>query len=97
ARQAIFADRRIDAASPHGRLLCDEVVPADGLDTAVRAAADELAHPAVINNRRVLHAHEEPEDVFRHYMALYAVEQCRRLTSSDLVENLERTWISRNR
>ena len=71
--------------------------PPTGCNTAVRAAAAELAHPAVINNRRVLHAHEEPEDVFRHYMALYAVEQCSRLTSSDLVENLERTWISRNR
>ncbi|GAA1529314.1 hypothetical protein GCM10009730_43250 [Streptomyces albidochromogenes] len=97
ARQAIFADRRIDAVSPEGRLLCDEAVPGDRLDAAVRAAAAELANPAVVNNRRVLHAHEEPEDVFRHYMAAYAVEQCRRLTSSDLVENLERTWISRNR
>ncbi|PCG87624.1 enoyl-CoA hydratase [Streptomyces sp. WZ.A104] len=97
ARQAIFADRRIDAASPEGRLLCDEAVPADRLDAAVEAAAAELANPAVVNNRRVLHAHEEPEDEFRHYMATYAVEQCRRLTSSDLVENLERTWISRNR
>ncbi|MEV1047010.1 enoyl-CoA hydratase/isomerase family protein [Streptomyces sp. NPDC049916] len=97
ARQAIFADRRIEAASPEGRLLCDETVPAGRLTEAVAAAAAELANPAVVSNRRVLHAHEEPEDEFRRYMATYAVEQCRRLTSDDLVENLERTWISRKR
>ncbi|MFF0223662.1 enoyl-CoA hydratase/isomerase family protein [Streptomyces sp. NPDC004629] len=97
ARQAVFADRRIDAATPEGRLLCDETVPGDRLDEAVRAAADELANPAVVNNRRILHQHEEPEDVFRRYMASYAVEQCKRLYSPDLVETLDRTWISRNR
>ncbi|WP_240136150.1 enoyl-CoA hydratase/isomerase family protein [Streptomyces sp. MUM 178J] len=97
ARQAIFADRRIDARSGEGRLLCDEAVPADRMDAAAAAAAAELADPAVVGNRRILHAHEEPEDVLRLYLADYAVEQCRRLHSPDLVENLERTWISRNR
>ncbi|MFF9347889.1 enoyl-CoA hydratase/isomerase family protein [Streptomyces sp. NPDC014734] len=97
ARQSIFADRRIDASSPEGRLLCDETVPAARMDAAVDAAAVALADPAVVANRRVLHAHEEPEDLLRHYLADYAVEQCRRLHSPDLVENLERTWISRNR
>ncbi|MFB7917445.1 enoyl-CoA hydratase/isomerase family protein [Streptomyces sp. NPDC056061] len=97
ARQSIFDDRRIDASSPEGRLLCDEAVPAARMDAAVDAAAAALADPAVVANRRVLHAHEEPEDLLRHYLADYAVEQCRRLHSPDLVENLERTWISRNR
>lgn len=97
SRQAIFAGRRIDAASPEGRLLCDEAVPEDRMDAAIAEAAAGLAAPAVINNRRVLHAHEETEDELRRYTARYAIEQCRRLHSADLVENLERTWISRNR
>ncbi|MBB1253073.1 enoyl-CoA hydratase/isomerase family protein [Streptomyces sp. OF3] len=97
SRQAIYADRRIDAASPEGRLLCDETVPHTGMASAIEAAADGLAAPAVINNRRVLHAHEEPEEELRRYLARYAVEQSRRLHSPDLVENLERTWISRSR
>lgn len=97
ARQAIFADRRIEAASPEGRLLCDEVVPEERMEEAVAAAAANLAAPAVINNRRVLHAHEESEDELRRYVAAYAIEQCRRLHSPDLVENLERIWMSRRR
>ncbi|MFF9472588.1 enoyl-CoA hydratase/isomerase family protein [Streptomyces roseolus] len=97
ARRSIFADRRVDAATPEGRLLCDETVPAARLDDAIAAAAAELANPAVVGNRRILHAHEEPEDTFRGYLASYAVEQCKRLYSSDLVDNLERTWIARNR
>ncbi|MFG2115844.1 enoyl-CoA hydratase/isomerase family protein [Streptomyces sp. NPDC048718] len=97
SRQMIFADRRIEADSPEGRLLCDEVVPEERMETAVAEAAATLAAPAVLGNRRVLHAHEEPEDELRRYMAAYAIEQSRRLHSPDLVENLERTWISRNR
>ncbi|MFF0433763.1 enoyl-CoA hydratase/isomerase family protein [Streptomyces sp. NPDC004327] len=97
ARHMIIADRRIEADSAEGRLLCDEIVPEEGMAEAITAAAGVLAAPAVINNRRVMHAHEEPEDELRRYMAAYAIEQSRRLHSPDLVENLERTWISRNR
>lgn len=95
SRQSIFGDRRVDAGSPDGRLLCDEVVPSDQLAGAVAGAAETLANPAVLNNRRIQHRYEEPEDVFREYIADYAVEQCRRLYSPDLVRNLERTWMTR--
>lgn len=97
SRQSIYADRRIDATSPEGRLLCDEVVAEEHLDQAAAAAAAELANPATINNRRLQHQFEEPEDVFCAYVASYAVEQVRRLYSRDLVANLERTWIARGR
>ncbi|WP_329218557.1 enoyl-CoA hydratase/isomerase family protein [Streptomyces sp. NBC_01485] len=97
SRQSILHNRRIDAASVEGALLVDEVVAQDRVEGAVSAVAEELANPAVIANRRMLNQHEEPEDVFRQYMAAYSLEQSRRLYSSDLVANLERTWISRNR
>ncbi|WP_229068486.1 enoyl-CoA hydratase/isomerase family protein [Actinoplanes sp. DH11] len=97
SRQMVFADRRIDAASPDGRLLCDGVFAEADLAAAIDAAAAELANPAVVNNRRIQHQFEEPEDVFRCYMAAYAVEQARRLYSADLAQALERTWMSRKR
>ncbi|MET9516826.1 hypothetical protein [Streptomyces sp. NPDC002994] len=54
-------------------------------DDLTRRAAGS-ATPAVVGDRSTRHAHAASEDPFR-----------RRPTGSDLVENLERTWISRNR
>ncbi|MEJ2872774.1 MULTISPECIES: enoyl-CoA hydratase/isomerase family protein [unclassified Saccharothrix] len=96
ARQMIFRDRRVDAGTPEGALLCDEVVDADRLPDAVASAAAALADPAVRANRRMLRRHEEPEAEFRRYLSWYALEQARLLHGPDLVANLERTWISRH-
>lgn len=82
---------------PEAALLCDEIVPADRMDQAVEAAASRLDNPAVPANRRMLRLAEEPVDVFRSYMAEYALEQTRRLYSADLVTNLESSWIARPR
>ncbi|MBB1244493.1 enoyl-CoA hydratase/isomerase family protein [Streptomyces durbertensis] len=95
ARDLILWGRRLRAGDPAAALVCDEAVPADRMDGAVRRAAEHLANPAVPANRRALGLAEEPFDLFRHYMAVYALEQSRRLYSADLVANLERTWISR--
>lgn len=97
ARRVIFWGHRLRADQPEAALLCDEVVPADAMDDAVLAAAQHLDNPAVGANRRMLTLGEEPFDVFRRYMAGYALEQSLRLYSPDLIANLERTWISRNR
>jgi thioesterase DpgC len=97
ARQLIFAGRRIDAADAQALLFCDEVVAADAIDERVGAVVAELANPAVVGNRLVLHLAEEPPPVFRQYMAHYSAEQSHRLYSPDLVENLERRWVHRAR
>ncbi|MFE9686819.1 enoyl-CoA hydratase/isomerase family protein [Streptomyces sp. NPDC006285] len=97
ARQLIFADRRIRAADPDGAALADEVVPTRDMDRAIETAAARLTNPAVVANRRMLRLAEEPEDTFRTYMAEYARHQSRRLYSTDLIANLERTWIGRSR
>lgn len=97
SRQLTFWDRRITTDDPESRLLCDEVVPPDRMEAAARAAVERLAVPAVVANRHMMHLGEEPEDAFRAYMAAYALEQSRRLYSADLIENLERTWVTRSR
>ncbi|MEU6153554.1 enoyl-CoA hydratase/isomerase family protein [Actinosynnema sp. NPDC047251] len=96
ARQMIFRDRRVDAGTPEAAALCDEVVDAGELAARTTAAADALADPAVLANRRMLRRFEEPEGRFREYMSWYALEQARLLHSPDLVANLERTWVGRH-
>lgn len=97
SRQMIFGDRRIEADSDTGRLLVDEVTPADLIPQTVERAAAALANPAVIANRRIMHEHREPAGLLRTYLSRYAVEQARRLFSADLISALENGWIGRRR
>ncbi|MEW1864617.1 enoyl-CoA hydratase/isomerase family protein [Streptomyces sp. NPDC088194] len=97
SRQMIFWGRRLRAGDPAASWLCDQVVPAGELDAAVERAAAHLDNPAVAANKRMLAIGEEPEDVFRRYMAAYAIEQAVRMYSPDLIANLERTWVNRSR
>jgi thioesterase DpgC len=95
ARQAILAERRIDCASPEGRLICDEIVPSKGMDGAVAAIVEKLTSSGVVSaagNRRAFRAGEEPLDTFRRYMGVYAREQAYCHFSPALVSNLEKNW-----
>jgi enoyl-CoA hydratase/carnithine racemase len=95
ARQAILAERRIECASPEGRLICDEIVPAHDMDKAIDRAVDRLTGSGIVSaagNRRAFRAGEEPLDVFRRYMAVYAREQAHCHFSPALVQNLEKNW-----
>ena len=95
ARQAIMAERRIDCASPEGRMLCDEIAPATGMEAAVAGIVERLTDSGVVSaagNRRAFRAGEEPLDLFRRYMAVYAREQAYCHFSPALVANLERNW-----
>lgn len=95
ARQAILAELRIDCASPHGRLICDEIVPPSEMDAAIEKVVDRLTGSGVVSaagNRRAFRAGEEPLDAFRRYMAVYAREQVQCHLSPQLVANLEKNW-----
>jgi thioesterase DpgC len=95
SRAAIFFNRDFPADSPEGRLLADEVVGGSEMGTAIEVAAAELmsAGPiSLVANRRALRAGQEPLDVFRRYMSIYAREQARCLYSPALIANLERNW-----
>jgi thioesterase DpgC len=100
ARQAILAGRRLECASPEGRLICDEIVPAGAMDPAIERAVEHLAGSGVVSaasNRRALRQGEEPLDAFRRYMAVYAREQAHCHFSPALIANLERNWDAANR
>jgi thioesterase DpgC len=95
ARQAVMAERRIECASAEGRMICDEIVPADRMDRAIEQAVDKLTGSGVVSaagNRRAFRAGQEPLDLFRRYMAVYAREQAYCHFSPALIANLERNW-----
>jgi thioesterase DpgC len=95
ARQAIMSGREWTAGEPDAAMLCDEVVAMDGMDQALAARIAALTSSGLANaaaNRRALRAGQEPLDVFREYMATFALEQARCHLSPALVRNLEVHW-----
>jgi thioesterase DpgC len=95
ARQAILAELRIDCAGPAGRMICDEVVKPDKMDSKIEDVVRNLTSSGIVSaagNRRAFRAGEEPLDAFRRYMAVYAREQAHCHLSPALVANLEKNW-----
>ena len=100
ARQAILYGRRIECASPEGQMICDAVVDTGMMDSAIGEALSGLASSGVVSaagNRRAFRIAEEPLDLFRNYMAVYAREQAYCHFSPALISNLERYWNAQNR
>jgi (3,5-dihydroxyphenyl)acetyl-CoA 1,2-dioxygenase len=99
-RQAIFFNRDFPADSPEGRMLADEVLPAEAIDEAIARGATELLSAgttSLVANRRALRSGAEPLDVFRRYLAGYAREQAYCFYSPALIDNLERNWEAKRR
>lgn len=97
ARQAIFFGRAFEPDTWEGRLIADEVVAPDEIDATVQRSAAQLMSAgttSLVANRRALRAAQEPLDLFRRYMSVYASEQARCLYSPALIDNLERHWLS---
>src|SRR6476646_588938 len=100
ARQAILAELRIECASPVGRMLCDAVVSPSEMDRAISETVEKLTGSGVVSaagNRRAIRVGEEPLELFRRYMAVYAREQAQCHFSQALVANLEKNWNAANR
>jgi thioesterase DpgC len=100
ARQAILSGREWTAGEPDAALLCDEVVEPGDMDAALQARIAALTDSGLVNaaaNRSALRAGQEPLDVFREYMATFAVEQARCYLSPALVRNLELHWKAHER
>jgi thioesterase DpgC len=100
ARQAIMYGRRLDCDTPEGRLICDEIAPADDMDAAVARVVENFTSSGVVSavgNRRAVRIGQEPLDLFRRYMAVYTREQAYCHFSPALIGNLERHWNAHQR
>jgi thioesterase DpgC len=81
-------------------MICDEVLPPDGMDAAIMRTIERLTSSGVVSaagNKRAFRAGEEPLDTFRRYMAVYAREQAECHFSPALIANLEKNWDAANR
>ena len=90
SRQIILQGRRIWASEPAARLLVDEVVETDELDSAIEKSIRRLQGSAVIANRRMLNLAEEPPRDFLTYMAEFALTQAIRLYSDEVIGKVGR-------
>jgi (3,5-dihydroxyphenyl)acetyl-CoA 1,2-dioxygenase len=101
ARQAILSGLEFEAGTPHGDLLCDEIVDSsDEMDAAVARRIETLTSSGLVNaagNRRALRVGSEPLDLFRQYMATFCREQAICHLSPALVRNLEEHWNAHER
>ncbi len=100
ARQAILSGREWIAGEPDAAQLCDEVIAPEEVEGALAARIESLTDSGLINataNRQTLRLGQEPLDLFRQYMSVYALEQARCHLSPALVHNLERHWQRRER
>jgi thioesterase DpgC len=100
ARQAIQYERRLDCASPEGRLICDEIAPPGEMDAAIERVVSRLTSSGAVGavaNRRAFRVIQEPIDAFRRYIAVYAREQAYCHFSAALIANLEQYWNAQNR
>ena len=98
ARQAILSGREWIAGESDAALICDETVLPEEMDDAIDERIEALTSSGLINaaaNRRAIRVGQEPIDLFREYMAMYAAEQARCHLSPALVANLEQHWNAR--
>jgi thioesterase DpgC len=100
ARQLIQYERRLECDSAEGRMICDEIVEAGGMDAAIERVVGGLTSSGVVSaasNRRAFRITQEPLDMFREYFAVYAREQAYCHFSPALIGNLERYWNAASR
>ena len=70
------------------------------MEAAIGRVVNGLTSSGVVSaagNRRAFRAGEEPLDMFRRYMAVYAREQAQCHFSPALIANLEKHWNAANR
>jgi thioesterase DpgC len=95
ARQLVMMDKRLECASAEGRLICDRVVAPDQVETVVREVVERIISSGVVSaasNRRAFRMSQEPLNLFRQYMAVYARDQVFCHFSPALIKNLEMHW-----
>jgi thioesterase DpgC len=100
ARQGIFFERKFEADSAEGRLICDEIVEPGEMDAAIARTVEQLTMSGAVSgaaNRKALRAGQEPPALFQAYMATYAREQAFCQVSPALIDNLERYWNAQQR
>ena len=95
ARRAILSGEELSLAD-----MADEIVAPGEMDAAIEARAAALSSSGAVSgsaNRAAFRVGQEPLDLFREYMAVYAREQAHCYFSPALIRNLEENWRAHER
>jgi (3,5-dihydroxyphenyl)acetyl-CoA 1,2-dioxygenase len=95
ARRAILSGEELSLQD-----MADEIVAPGEMDEAIEARAAALTTSGAVSgsaNRAALRVGQEPLDLFREYMAVYAREQAHCYFSPALIGNLEQNWRAHER
>src|ERR1700754_2171364 len=95
ARRAILSGEELSLAD-----VADEIVAPGEMDEAIAARAAALSSSGAVSgsaNRAAFRVGQEPLDLFREYMAVYAREQAHCYFSPALISNLEQHWRAHER
>ena len=95
ARRAILSGEELSLAD-----MADEIVAPGEMDEALEARAAALSSSGAVSgsaNRAAFRVGQEPLDLFREYMAVYAREQAHCYFSPALIRNLEQHWRAHER
>ncbi|MFD6397601.1 (3,5-dihydroxyphenyl)acetyl-CoA 1,2-dioxygenase DpgC [Nocardia sp. NPDC060249] len=90
SREVILWGRKIQATDPDAGYVFDTVVEPEQLEEELERAAIRLASPAVVVNKHILTTAEEPQDVFRRYLAEFAYHQALRMNGADVLSKVRR-------
>ncbi|MGB0696610.1 MAG: enoyl-CoA hydratase/isomerase family protein [Rhodospirillaceae bacterium] len=100
AHQIVELGLRVVPTDPLGQSLVDVAVPTEQVEAALSAAIDryqDSGAAGVIANRRAFRLAEEPEELFRAYMAQFCLEQARCLYDPSSAAHLNRVWTQRTK
>jgi thioesterase DpgC len=95
ARRAILSGEELSLVD-----MADEIVAPGEMDEALVARAAALSSSGAVSgsaNRAAFRVGQEPLDLFREYMAVYAREQAHCYFSPALIRNLEQNWRAHER
>ncbi len=92
ARQLIFDGRKLKAEQEEAKYFFDRIVDQRDIEGAVEVEANLLTHPATVANRRLLLSAEEPQDLFREYMADFCLNQLYCIYNKDIMQKITNKW-----
>lgn len=92
ARQLIFDGRKVKADQEEAKYFVDRIVDQRDIDAAVEMEANLLTHPATVANRRLLLSAEEPQYLFREYMADFCLNQLYCIYNKDIMKKITDKW-----
>lgn len=100
ARKMINFNHKVLAASVEGEMLTDFVVDPSEIDSTLTNVLNDICGSGIhgmVSNRKAFRIGAESVDNFRRYMVMFSKEQVRCMFNNEIIKNLEKIWIKKNK